>query len=136
MLNNKDIEILMESLSNKPLELLHLDLDENFLDDKGVSILCKKIEEFGELQDLFLTLKGNFYDNFFLDFTKVPKLEKLRLFLNNIYENNIMNENLLPLANQKIDRIVILFEAFKMVSFLRKIIKSNFLNFNFQLFQL
>lgn len=94
MLNNKDIEILMESLSNKPLELLHLDLDENFLDDKGVSILCKKIEEFGELQDLFLTLKGNFYDNFFLDFTKVPKLEKLRLFLNNIYENNIMNENL------------------------------------------
>ena len=49
MLNNKDIEILMESLSNKPLELLHLDLDENFLDDKGVSILCKKIEEFGEL---------------------------------------------------------------------------------------
>ena len=37
-------------------------------------------------------LKGNPYNTFCLNFSKLPKLEKLRLFLNNIYENKIMNE--------------------------------------------
>ena len=39
----------MESIKNKPLELFHLDINFNCIEDQGIENLCKTIENFTEL---------------------------------------------------------------------------------------
>ena len=49
ILTNEDLSNLMESIKNKPLELFHLDINSNCIEDQGIENLCKTIENFTEL---------------------------------------------------------------------------------------